>query len=97
MHAMPPDTIDMHKVLTESQTAHPNPANSKTTEKSQLTEHKAVTIAIHHTTFDSRKGAERTMRVLRDARRDRGRLSSAWTDGAAVTLQPGEWKDMADL
>jgi hypothetical protein len=84
MHAMPDDAVEIFHTLTRGQ------SDADQSEKT-------VAIAIHHSTFDSKRGARRTMENLRAARITAGRLGAVWSDGGLVVLQAGAWRDLADL
>ena len=93
MHAIPADAVDMSLILTRPTQSG---QNGKPADVSAQVE-KAITITMHHTTFDSRKGAQKTMKDLAEARAGRGGLSGKWEDRGIVALQPGRWGDVAEL
>jgi hypothetical protein len=93
MHAIPADAVDMSLTLTQPTQSGQNGNAAEVSAQAE----KAITITMHHTTFDSRKGAQKTMKDLAEARASRGGLSGRWEDGGIVALQPGRWKNMAEL
>lgn len=93
MHAIPADAVDMSLILTGSTQSGQNGNPAEVSAQAE----KAITITMHHTTFDSRKGAQETMKDLAEARAGRGGLSGKWEDGGIVAFQPGRWCDMAEL
>lgn len=92
LHALPIDAVDMSNLLT----ARSSTSQAGHVDGERPLAERCISIGIHHTAFDSKTGAERTMREV-SAARGKCNLGSEWKDGGFVMLQPGSWVNMSNL